>query len=75
MNEVAVLKSPLASARQEVGEFLKVREVAELLRVPESTVYRLISSGDLPSLRLKRTIRVPKNAVMQLIEGGGIPSE
>ncbi|HVE46367.1 MAG TPA: helix-turn-helix domain-containing protein [Acidimicrobiales bacterium] len=37
---------------------LKVREVADAMRVSNMTVYRLIRSGDLPSTRVGRSHRV-----------------
>ncbi len=37
---------------------LMVREVAELMRVSNMTVYRLIKAGDLPAVRVGRSFRV-----------------
>ena len=37
---------------------LKVAEVARLLNISESHAYRLIHSGDLPSVRMGRSLRV-----------------
>lgn len=38
--------------------FLKVSEIADRLRVSKMTVYRLVSTGELASVRLGRSIRV-----------------
>ncbi len=39
-------------------QLLSVKEVAELLRVDKSTVYRLIQQSDLRSVRWGRSVRV-----------------
>ncbi len=54
MNDV----TPLGSVK-----FLKVSEVAALLRVSKMSVYRLIHSGDLEAVRFGRNFRVPEQAV------------
>lgn len=43
--------------------FLKVTEVATLLRVSRMSVYRLIHSGELEAVRFGRNFRVPEHAV------------
>jgi excisionase family DNA binding protein len=42
---------------------LRVVDVAHLLQVSESAVYALIASGELPSLRVGRSVRVPREAL------------
>lgn len=44
-------------------KFLKVNEVAELLRVSRMSVYRLIHAGELEAVRFGRNFRVPEQAV------------
>lgn len=39
--------------------YLTVREVAERLRLSKMTVYRLMESGEMPSLRVGRSFRIP----------------
>ena len=39
-----------------------VSEAAEILRVQRDTVYNLIKRGDLPAIRMGRTIRIPESA-------------
>lgn len=52
---------------------LKPAEVAEYLEVHPATVYRLIASGDLPSIRIgsgqkRRTgLKVPQSAVVEYL--------
>lgn len=43
--------------------FMTVAEVAAVLRVSKMTVYRLVHSGELPSVRVGRSFRVPEKAV------------
>ncbi len=50
--------SPLGSVR-----FLKVSEVAAMLRVSKMSVYRLIHAGELEAVRFGRNFRVPEHAV------------
>lgn len=48
--------------------FLTVAEVAEMMRVSNMTVYRLVHSGDLPAVRFGRSFRIPESAVVAVIE-------
>lgn len=50
--------APLGSVR-----FLKVSEVAAMLRVSKMSVYRLIHAGELEAVRFGRNFRVPEHAV------------
>ncbi|MFZ1409977.1 MAG: helix-turn-helix domain-containing protein [Micropruina sp.] len=43
--------------------FLKVSEVAAMMRVSKMSVYRLIHSGELEASRFGRNFRVPQHAV------------
>ena len=56
MNDSAPV--PLSAIR-----FLKVTEVAALLRVSRMSVYRLIHAGELEAVRFGRNFRVPEAAV------------
>lgn len=49
--------------------FLKVAEVAEMLRVSRMSVYRLIHCGDLEAVRFGRNFRVPEHAVDAYLRG------
>jgi excisionase family DNA binding protein len=48
--------------------FLTVAEVAEMMRVSNMTVYRLVQSGQLPAVRFGRSYRIPESAVAAAIE-------
>ena len=49
--------------------FLTVAEVAAIMRVSKMTVYRLVHSGVLPSVRVGRSFRVPERAVNDYLRG------
>jgi excisionase family DNA binding protein len=44
-------------------EFYTVRDLANLFQVTETTVYRLVRRGELPSYRIGRAIRFRANEV------------
>lgn len=48
--------------------FLTVAEVAEMMRVSNMTVYRLVHAGALPAVRFGRSFRIPESAVAAAIE-------
>jgi excisionase family DNA binding protein len=55
-----------AAARPVPQQFLTVREVAKLLRVATSTVYKLCAEGKLAHVRVSNAIRVHPDAVVAL---------
>lgn len=48
-------------------------EVADYLRLDRSTVYRMLRSGTLPSVRLGGSVRVPRKELLRVL--GGSTSE
>jgi len=48
--------------------FLTVAEVADMMRVSNMTVYRLVHSGELPAIRFGRSFRIPETAVEAVIQ-------
>lgn len=58
------IDAPLADLR-----FLTVAEVAAMMRVSKMTVYRLIDSAELESVRVVRSFRVPEQAVTRYLRG------
>lgn len=50
-------------------KFLTVAEVAAVMRVSRMTVYRLVHSGELASVRVGRSFRVPEHAVHDFLRG------
>jgi len=49
-------------------QLLTIPEVADTLRVSAMTVYRLVHSGELPFLRIGRSIRVPEAALRSYLD-------
>jgi excisionase family DNA binding protein len=49
-------------------KFLKVSEVADILRVSKMSVYRLIHSGELEAVHFGRTFRVPERVVDEYLK-------
>jgi len=50
-------------------EFLTVSEVAAALRVSNMTVYRLVSAGELPAVRVGRSVRLRRDEVDEYLSG------
>jgi excisionase family DNA binding protein len=44
-------------------QFMTVVEIAATMRVSRATVYRLLHAGQLPSIRVGRSLRIPRVAV------------
>jgi excisionase family DNA binding protein len=62
--ETAVQAPALGLTRDEV---LTAREVADLLKMPVSTIYELARRGELPARRLGRTWRFLRPRLEQLL--------
>ncbi|KQO02924.1 MULTISPECIES: helix-turn-helix domain-containing protein [unclassified Arthrobacter] len=50
------------------GQLYTVAEVAAMMRVSKMTVYRLVQSGTIQSIRFGRSYRVPQSAVRDYID-------
>jgi excisionase family DNA binding protein len=46
---------------------------AAILRVGRNQLYQAVARGDLPSVRIGRTIRIPKHALLDLLTPTGPP--
>lgn len=67
---------PPAQTQAFAGEPLRVKAIAEALRVTDATVYAEIRSGRLPSYRIgtgRGTIRVSRADFAQYLTDRGIP--
>jgi len=42
-------------------EYLKVPEVAKVLRIARSRAYELVAKGQIPAVRIGRSVRVPRH--------------
>jgi excisionase family DNA binding protein len=60
-----------APVRPVPQQFLTVREVAKLLNVATSTVYKLCAEGKLAHVRVSNAIRVHPTAVGAWLAGSG----
>ena len=58
-----------------MGPLLTVAEVAEVLRVSNMTVYRLIKAGELPALRVGKNYRIREDELEAFLAAGLIDSE
>jgi len=66
---VAASSRPLPVGAQEAaGKLLTVAEVADLLRINKSTVYRMAKQGRLPATRVGRQWRFRESVLYGLLE-------
>jgi excisionase family DNA binding protein len=63
------IPAPHSSGFLTRDEVMTAREVADLLRMPTSTVYELARKGVLPARRLGRTWRFLRPRLEQLLAG------
>jgi excisionase family DNA binding protein len=49
------------------ADLMTVREVAQMMRVSNMTVYRLIKAGDLGAVRIGKNYRIRKNDVISYL--------
>jgi excisionase family DNA binding protein len=55
---------------KELPRLLRIPAVAETLAISRPQVYSLIYRGELPCVRIGRSVRVPEAAVRQIAERG-----
>lgn len=60
--------------RSERPEMLRAPVVADLLGIRIQMVYQLTRSGELPHVRLARSVRYPSHKLLEYIENGGNPA-
>jgi excisionase family DNA binding protein len=58
-------------AATEWPDFLTVGEIADLLRVSKMTVYRLVHSGELESIKVGRSFRVASSSLRSYMAAVG----
>jgi excisionase family DNA binding protein len=49
-------------------EFLKVPEVAEMLRIARSRAYELVANGTIPVVKIRRSLRVSRKGLQRWLE-------
>ena len=54
-------------------EYLKVPEVAEMLRIARSRAYELVADEKIPSVRIGRSIRVSRGELERWLEERSYP--
>lgn len=54
-------------------EYLKVPEVAEMLRIARSRAYELVADEEIPSVRIGRSIRVSRGELEKWLEERSYP--
>lgn len=52
----------------EQHEYLKVPEVARVLRIARSRAYELVGNGEIPSVRIGRSVRVSRRELDRWLE-------
>jgi len=57
---------------QEGVPLLKATEVADILNISRSLVYRLIHTGEIPSIRINQAVRVHQDDLYSYIENNRI---
>ncbi|QYJ15623.1 hypothetical protein Rxycam_01447 [Rubrobacter xylanophilus DSM 9941] len=57
----------------EQHEWLKVPEVAQVLRIARSRAYELVAEGEIPSVRIGRSVRVNRGELERWLEGRRYP--
>lgn len=51
----------------ELPAVLTVEEAAKLLRIGRGAAYEAVRKGEIPSVRVGRSIRVPRRALLELL--------
>ena len=51
---------------------LTVEEAAKALRIGRTAAYAAVRSGDLPAVRVGRSLRIPRAALERLLAGEGL---
>ena len=52
----------------EMDEILKITELSEYLKIPVSTIYKLIQEGKLPAIKLGKHWRIQKKDIEFLFD-------
>lgn len=60
-----------SSSRDGLGAFMTVEDVADMLRINKSTVYRMAKAGRIPATRVGRQWRFRLSALEEFLDAGG----
>ena len=69
--EVANIAAEDRLPREGLGAFMTVEDVAEMLRINKSTVYRMAKAGRIPATRVGRQWRFRLSALEEFLDAGG----
>ena len=66
----------MSSYDRPLGEvkLLTVAEVAAIMRLSKMTVYRMVNSGQLPALKVGRSVRIPEHVVDEYLRRSFVDS-
>lgn len=66
----------MAAYDRPLGEvnLLTVAEVAAIMRLSKMTVYRMVNSGQLPALKVGRSVRIPEHVVDEYLRKSFVDS-
>jgi len=56
------------SIKEIIDELLKIQDVAEILKVSEGTIRRMLDRGELKGIRVGRLWRIPQTEVDRLFQ-------
>jgi len=55
-------------------KLLTVAEVAAIMRLSKMTVYRMVNSGQMPALKVGRSVRIPEQVVDEYLRRSYVDS-
>ena len=66
----------MAGNERPLGEvkLLTVAEVAAIMRLSKMTVYRMVNSGQMPALKVGRSVRIPEHVVDEYLRQAYVDS-
>jgi len=59
---------------QILGEVLTIEDLAVYLKIPKSTLYKLVREGKIPSQKIGRHWRFRKEAIDRWLEATNVPA-
>jgi len=54
--------------KRDVDDLLRLEEAAQILKLSRATLYKLIATGQIPSVKLGRSRRIPAAALKQWLK-------
>lgn len=68
-------ESPQAHVPRPQIELLTVDEASRLLRVGRHKVYEMVRAGDIPAIRLGRSLRIPAGSLVRMVDAASLPRD